>query len=193
MKQCNRVLKDDGRLIINTQPYYSSYMPTNQLITAYLLNELKMKWKTEIIWDKNNYNASKSSFGSYLSPSAPYLKSTFEYINVYSKKNLKKKGDKENIDITKDEFFEFIKMKWNIAPENKMKKFNHPAMFPEQLVYRLLKLFTYKKDIILDPFNGVGTTTLVANKLNRRYIGIDISKEYCKTAKKRIKDNISLF
>jgi len=67
-----------------------------------------------------------------------------------------------------------------------MKKFKHPAMFPEKLIERLLKLFSYQDDIVLDPFNGVGTTTLVANKLKRKYIGIDISKEYCKIARKRI-------
>jgi len=61
-------------------------------------------------------------------------------------------------------------------------------MFPEELVVRLLKLFSYQDDIVLDPFNGVGTTTLVAYKLKRKYIGIDISEEYCKTAKKRLKD-----
>ena len=66
-----------------------------------------------------------------------------------------------------------------IAPERKMKEFGHPAMFPEQLVERVLKLFSYKDDIILDPFNGAGTTTTVACKLGRNYIGIDISEEYC--------------
>jgi len=69
-----------------------------------------------------------------------------------------------------------------------MKKYNHPAMFPEELVVRLLKLFSYQDDIVLDPFNGAGTTTLVAHKLRRRYIGIDISEEYCKTAEERLKE-----
>ncbi|MCX6348101.1 MAG: site-specific DNA-methyltransferase, partial [Candidatus Aureabacteria bacterium] len=67
-----------------------------------------------------------------------------------------------------------------------MKKFNHPAMFPEELAARVIKLFSYRDDIILDPFNGVGTTTLVAKKLGRRYVGIDISPEYCKKAEERI-------
>jgi DNA modification methylase len=67
-----------------------------------------------------------------------------------------------------------------------MQRYNHPAMFPEALAARLLKLFSYQDDIVLDPFNGVGTTTYVASKLKRKYIGIDISKEYCKTAEKRI-------
>lgn len=67
-----------------------------------------------------------------------------------------------------------------------MRDFGHPAMFPEELPKRALKLFSYKGDIVLDPFNGVGTTSLVAWKLKRRFIGIDISDKYCKTALKRI-------
>jgi len=63
-------------------------------------------------------------------------------------------------------------------------------MFPEELVVRLLKLFSYKNDIILDPFNGVGTTTAIAKRLSRRYIGIDISKEYCDMAIKRLDETL---
>jgi DNA modification methylase len=69
-----------------------------------------------------------------------------------------------------------------------MKDYGHPAMFPEELVERILKLFSYKSDIVLDPFNGVGTTTAVAKKLKRKYFGIDISDKYCKVAQKRIED-----
>ncbi len=66
-----------------------------------------------------------------------------------------------------------------------MKKFDHPAMFPEELVSRVLKLFSFKNDFILDPFNGVGTTTKIAHNLQRRYLGIDINKEYCEKAEER--------
>ena len=69
-----------------------------------------------------------------------------------------------------------------------MKEYGHPAMFPEDLVERVLKLFSFKNDIILDPFNGVGTTSVVAKKLERRYIGIDISPEYCKKAEDRLRN-----
>ena len=68
-----------------------------------------------------------------------------------------------------------------------MKEFNHPAMFPEELVKRCLKLFSYQNDVVLDPFNGVGTTTLVAHQLGRKYIGIDISESYCQTARANTK------
>ena len=67
-----------------------------------------------------------------------------------------------------------------------MKEFDHPAMFPEELPRRLMKLFSYKNDIVLDPFNGAGTTTLVAAKYGRRFIGIDVSRQYCDTAIRRL-------
>jgi len=76
--------------------------------------------------------------------------------------------------------------KWSIAPERKMKEFGHPAMFPEALARRVLQLFSFKNDIVLDPFNGVGTTCLTAKKFNRNYLGIDISQRYCDVAKTRV-------
>lgn len=67
-----------------------------------------------------------------------------------------------------------------------MKKYGHPAMYPEQLVERCLKLFSFKNDVVLDVFNGAGTTTAVASRLGRRYLGIDVSEEYCKRARERM-------
>jgi DNA modification methylase len=99
---------------------------------------------------------------------------------------MKKTGEKENIDISADEFKEWVVAKWSVSPERKMKKYDHPAMFPETLVERVLKLFSYKNDIILDPFNGAGTTTSVAKRLNRRFLGIDTSEQYCETARSRL-------
>jgi site-specific DNA-methyltransferase (adenine-specific) len=76
--------------------------------------------------------------------------------------------------------------RWSFPPETRMKDYNHPAMFPEELPRRLMKLFSYKNDIILDPFNGAGTTSLVAWKLGRRFIGIDVSEQYSSQAMKRL-------
>lgn len=184
--ECFRVLKPSGRFCVNVQPLFSDYVPTHHLISKQLL-ELGLLWKAEILWDKHNYNAKFTAWGSWKSPSMPYLKYTWEFIEVFSKETHKKFGKHEDIDITGDEFKKWVNAKWDIAPERNMKDYNHPAMFPEEIPYRLIKLFSYKNDLVLDPFNGVGTTTLVAKKLNRRYIGIDVSEEYCKTAEKRLK------
>jgi len=186
-KECIRVTKYGGRIIINVQPLFSDYIPTHHIISNFFVKE-KLIWKSEILWEKNNYNCKYTAWGSWKSPSNPYLKYTWEFIEVFCKGDLKKNGDKENIDISADEFKKWVVAKWSIAPERNMKDYGHPAMFPEELVERVLKLFSYKGDIILDPFNGVGTTTVVAKKLNRKYIGIDISDEYCKVAQKRIED-----
>ncbi len=112
------------------------------------------------------------------------------FIEIFDKETHKKTGKKEHIDITGEEFKECVYAKWKFTPETKMKDFGHPAMFPEELPKRALKLFSYKGDIVLDPFNGAGTTTLVAFKLKRRFIGVDISKKYCETALTRINDVI---
>jgi DNA modification methylase len=150
--------------------------------------ENKLIWKGEILWEKNNYNCKYTAWGSWKSPSNPYLKYTWEFVEIFSKGDLKKTGNKEDADITADEFKKWVVARWSIGPERRMKEFDHPAMFPEDLVERVLKLFSFKNDIILDPFNGVGTMPVVARRLKRRYIGIDISKDYCIKAEERIKN-----
>ncbi len=184
--ECVRVLKYGGRIIVNVQPLFSDYIPTHHLISNYFM-EKKLIWKGEILWEKNNYNCKYTAWGSWKSPSSPYLKYTWEFLEMFSKGSLKKEGKKENADITADEFKEWVVAKWSVAPEREMKKYGHPAMFPQKLVERALKLFSFRGDVVLDPFNGVGTTTLVAKNLERHFIGIDISAEYCQAAEERLR------
>lgn len=194
-RECIRILKYGGRIIVNVQPLFSDYIPIHHIISNFFINN-KMIWKGEIIWEKHNYNCKYTAWGSWKNPSNPYLKYTWEFLEIFCKGDLKHEGNPENADITADEFKKWVYAKWEIPPETNMKKFGHPAMFPEALVERVLKLFSFKNDIILDPFNGVGTTTFVAKKLMRRYIGIDISEEYCKKAEERLKRvqiNLTLF
>jgi|TARA_B100000315_G_scaffold259717_1_gene316836 DNA modification methylase len=190
--ECIRVLKYGGRIIVNVQPLFSDYIPIHHIISDYFIKQ-KMIWKAEILWEKNNYNCKYTAWGSWKSPSSPYLKYTWEFLEVFCKGVLKKKGESKNIDINDEEFKKWVVAKWSIAPERKMKKYGHPAMFPEELVRRGLKLFSFKNDLILDPFNGVGTTTKVAHTMNRNYLGIDNAKKYCNIAKKRITKNLFNF
>ena len=190
--ECIRVLKSGGRIIVNIQPMFSDYIPTHHFISKFFVDS-GMIWKGEILWEKNNYNCKYCTWGSWKSPAAPYLKYSWEFIEIFCKNSLKKDGDKDKIDITAEEFKEFVYAKWSFAPERKMKEYGHDAMFPEKLVERCLKLFSYENDIVLDPFNGAGTTTKVAKQLSRRFVGIDISQEYCETAKKRLKEVSNLF
>ena len=182
-----RVLKYGGRFVVNVQPLYSDYIPAHHIISNFFIQK-KMIWKSEILWEKNNYNCKMCSYGSWKSPASPYMKYTWEFVEVFCKGDLKKAGSSENADITAEEFKSWVVAKWSIAPERHMKEYGHPAMFPENLVERVLKLFSFKGDVVLDPFNGAGTTTVVAKKTGRRYLGIDISPEYCETAEKRISD-----
>jgi len=188
-KETTRVLKYGGRMIINIQPLFSDYIPTHHIISKYLL-DLGMLWKGEIIWEKNNYNCKYTAWGSWKSPSSPYLKYTWEFLEVFCKGSLKHAGDKENIDISEEEFKKWVVAKWSVAPERNMKQFRHPAMFPEKLVERCIKLFSFKNDVVLDVFNGVGTTSYVAKEFGRRYVGIDISEEYCRVAESRIQNKL---
>jgi len=184
--ECIRVVKFGGRIIVNVQPLFSDYIPIHHIISNFFM-ENKLIWKGEVLWEKNNYNCKYTAWGSWKSPSSPYLKYTWEFLEIFCKGELTKPGSPEKIDINADEFKKWVVAKWSIAPERNMKEFGHPAMFPEELVERVLKLFSYQDDMILDPFNGVGTTTVVAKKLNRKYLGIDISEEYCKKAERRLK------
>ena len=145
-----------------------------------------MIWKGEILWEKNNYNCKYTAWGSWKSPSNPYLKYTWEFIEIFCKGTLKHEGNINNADISADDFKKWIVSKWSIAPERKMKDFGHPAMFPEELVKRALQMFSFENDIVLDPFNGAGTTSFVAKCINRRYLGIDISEEYTNIAINRL-------
>ena len=184
-RECERVIKTGGRIAVNIQPLFSDYVPTHHVI-SHQLASLGLLWKAEFLWEKNNYNAKYTAWGSWKSPSMPYIKYTWEFIEVFDKVTHKKGGRREDIDITADEFKEWVLGKWSFPPEIRMKDYSHPAMFPEELPRRLMKLFSYKNDIVLDPFNGVGTTTLVAWKLRRRFIGIDVSQQYCDMALQRL-------
>jgi DNA modification methylase len=187
LDECIRVVKFGGRIIINIQPLFSDYIPSHHIISHHFM-EKKMIWKGEILWEKNNYNCKYCAWGSWKSPSSPYLKYTWEFLEIFAKGDIKKPGKPENIDIQDDEFKRWVVAKWAIAPEKKMDHYDHPAMFPEELVTRALKLFSFEGDVVLDPFNGAGTTCVAAKKSGRRFLGIDISKKYCDMAEKRVKD-----
>jgi len=187
LDECIRVVKFGGRIIINIQPLFSDYIPSHHIISHHFMQK-KMIWKGEILWEKNNYNCKYCAWGSWKSPSSPYLKYTWEFLEIFAKGDIKKSGRPEDIDIQEEEFKRWVVAKWAVAPEHKMNHYDHPAMFPEELVTRALKLFSFEGDVVLDPFNGAGTTCVAAKKTNRKFLGIDISKKYCDMAKKRVKE-----
>lgn len=176
-------LEDDGRVCINIgdpkngeKPLHAEYIN--------LMRELGYNYYTTILWHKHQVG-NRTSWGSFNSPSCPSFPVPFEYILVFYK-NSKKLIRKGTSDLDKQEFIDWSLSLWNFKAETNQKKMGHPAMFPEELPKRLIKMFSYVGDTVLDPFSGLGTTAFVAKKLNRNYIGFEISPNYCKISEERI-------
>ena len=185
--ECIRVLTYGGRIVVNVQPLFSDYIPSHHLISNYFMRR-RLIWKGEIVWEKNNYNCKYTAWGSWKSPASPYLKYTWEYLEVFCKGDLRKPGRSADADIDAESFKRWVVARWSIAPERRMKEFGHPAMFPEELARRVMLLFSFRGDVVLDPFAGAGTTCVAARRNGRRFLGIDVSSEYCDTARRRVAD-----
>ncbi len=161
------------------------YIPLHSHIIEDLL-EIGYYMRGEIIWDKAASAGSSTAWGSWLSAANPVLRDVHEYILVFSKDSFsRQRNDKEN-SITKEDFLEWTKSVWTF-PSESAKRIGHPAPFPEELPHRLIQLYTFKGDVVLDPFCGSGTTCLSAAKSDRHYVGYDIEEEYIKLANERIK------
>ena len=193
-KECFRVLKPNGKLIINTplMPMLKKELDThynrhifdiNSTIQNSILKGTDFYLMDLYIWNRTN-PTKKLMFGSYPYPRNFYAQNTIEFITVYVKdgvpdKNISKK-DKDASKLTQQEWVEFTKQIWNIPIPNKSDKaFGiHSAIMPEEIVRRCVKLFSFANETILDPFTGSGTTLKVAQELGRNYIGYEISDSY---------------
>ena len=114
------------------------------------------------------------------------LRDTHEYILIFSKGTFeRKKTEGKQNTINQDQFMEWTKSVWTMNPES-AKKIGHPAPFPVELPYRLIQLYTYRGEIVLDPFMGSGSTAIAAIKSERKYIGYEIDAEYVRLAEERI-------
>lgn len=120
----------------------------------------------------------------------PYIQNPDEVILVGYKDSPNNAANGRQPIISPDEFVHWVKGSWDIMPES-ANKIGHPAPYPPQLVERLIKLLAYKGDLVMDPFNGSGTTGVVAVQLGCRYIGLDISRNYLDLSRKRIFEALS--
>ena len=179
-------LKKGGRCVINIGSGKNGRVPTESDIMHFMTKELNFIPMGTIIWNKNDVS-NRFSFGSFKSPSAPSFPKPFEYILLFAKdtNKLQYKGE---TDLTKQEFIDWSLSLWNVAPEKNMKKIGHPAAYPVALPYRLIKMLSWKYAIVLDPFSGSGTTGVACKKLDRNYIGIELSQKYCDISLKRIEE-----
>lgn len=187
-KEVYRVLVPGGRACVNIANLgRKPYIPLHTFIIKSML-DIGFLMRGEIIWNKASSAGSSTAWGSWRSASNPTLRDIHEYILVFSKETFKRKP-KENREstISKEEFLKFTKSVWSFKSES-ARKIGHPAPFPIELPYRLIQLYTYQGEIILDPFIGSGQTAIAAIKTKRHYIGYDINEEYVKLAEKRIKE-----
>ena len=161
------------------------YIPIHAMVIEIML-DLGYLMRGEIIWDKSTSAGGSCAWGSWMSASNPVLRDYHEYILVFSKESYSKNKNQEKLDtITHDDFIQWTKSIWTFPAVN-AKKIGHPAPFPIELPHRLINLYSYEGDVVLDPFIGSGTTAIAAIQNKRNFIGYDIKKEYIELAQKRI-------
>ncbi|MGB7117947.1 MAG: site-specific DNA-methyltransferase [Anaerolineales bacterium] len=180
-----RVLVPGGRACVNIANLgRKPYIPLHSYIIEGM-QEIGYLMRGEIIWNKASSASPSTAWGSWLSAANPVLRDIHEYILIFSKETFSRKKEARENTITKGEFLEWTKSVWTF-PAVSAKQVGHPAPFPEELPYRLIQLYTFKGDVVLDPFAGSGSTCLSAIKNERNYVGYDIDSDYVKLAQKRI-------
>lgn len=189
-KKFKRILKEDGRFCINI--LYEVNMKDKGgrvlLIAEYykLLQEVGLHYNSIVDLKENtvSHRIKYSAWGSWLSSSSPYIYNPKECLIIGYNKQWKKKKKDKNKDIPKELFLELVKGSWLYRPETKgLTKSNFSLDIP----LKAIQILSYKKDVVLDPFMGSGTTAIAAKLLDRYYIGIELSNKYCSIAEERIK------
>jgi site-specific DNA-methyltransferase (adenine-specific) len=179
-----RVLCPGGRYVVNIANLgRKPYIPLHAYFYE-IHQEVGFLPMGEIIWRKAKGASGNCAWGSWQSAKAPRLRDLHEYLLVFTKEKFAR-PDKGESDITRDEFMAATLSIWEINAES-AKRVGHPAPFPVALAERVIRLYSYVGDVVLDPFMGSGTTAVAAVQNQRHYVGFDISAEYCTLAEERI-------
>ena len=189
LRKAYELMADDGRICINIpldknknglKPIYADFVE--------IAKKVGFKYQSTIVWNEQ-YISRRTAWGSWLSASAPYVIAPIEMILVMYKKQWKRLNKGEST-IKRDEFIEWTNGVWSFPGESK-KRIGHPAPFPLELPRRCIKLFSYKNDLIFDPFVGSGTTLISAYQEGRKAIGVEIDHNYIDTSIKRLEKELS--
>jgi DNA modification methylase len=198
--ECRRVLEPGGRVAVNVanlgrKPYRS----LSADVIRILQDDLGLLLRGEILWAKAEGASGNCAWGSFRSPANPVLRDVTERVVVASKGRFDRarpaarrraEGLPHRATLTNDEFLEATLDLWRIPPES-AQRLGHPAPFPVELPLRLIDLYTYEGDLVLDPFLGSGSTAVAAVRSGRRYAGYDTDAGYVATARTRVTAEIA--
>jgi DNA modification methylase len=198
-EECKRVLEPGGRIAVNVanlgrRPYRSLAGDVTEI-----LQDLGLLLRGEVVWWKGRAAGGSCAWGTFQRPSNPVLRDITERIMIASKgrfdRALKPEkrlelGLPSTATISRDEFLEATTDLWEIPPESAT-RVGHPAPFPVDLPKRLIELYTYENDVVLDPFMGSGTTAIAALRTERHYIGFETDRPYTDRANARIAEEVA--
>jgi DNA modification methylase len=193
--ECVRTLEPGGRIAVNVanlgrKPYRSLAAD----VTGILQDRLRLLMRGEIVWVKARGAGGSCAWGSFLQPANPVLRDLTERVVVASKGRFdravplarrRQSGLPAQATITRDEFLAATLDVWELPPESAT-RVGHPAPFPVELPQRLIELYTYEDDLVLDPFMGSGSTAVAAVRTGRHYVGYDTDPAYAAQAAWRV-------
>ncbi len=184
--EVSRVLVPGGRACVNIANLgRRPYIPLHTWIAQSMMR-LGFLMRGEIIWNKAASASTSTAWGSWKSAANPTLRDVHEYILIFSKGSFKRQDPQNRKStISRDEFLEFTKSVWTF-PAVPASKIGHPAPFPVELPYRLIQLYSFADEVVLDPFMGSGQTAIAALRTGRHYVGYEINPQYINLANSHI-------
>ncbi|MCW3981812.1 MAG: site-specific DNA-methyltransferase [Candidatus Bathyarchaeota archaeon] len=187
-KEVHRVLVPGGRACVNVANVgRKPYLPLHSYIIQDLLSsDVGFLMRGEIIWNKAASSGTSTAWGSWKSARNPTLRDVHEYILVFSKDTFSRGNSNKKSTISREDFLTCTKSVWTFPTES-ARKIGHPAPFPVELPQKLIELYTFEQDLVLDPFIGSGTTAIACIKTGRHFVGYDIKEEYVELAQRRIR------
>jgi site-specific DNA-methyltransferase (adenine-specific) len=184
LTETHRVLEPGGRVAVNVANLgRKPYLPLSHHVAA-LLQDIGFSLRGEIIWQKAKGAGGSTAWGSWQSAKNPTLRDVHEYVVVAGKGSARRL--RRGVDtIGRDEFLAATLSVWQI-PSESARRVGHPAPFPVELPGRLIELYTFAGDLVLDPFVGAGATAVAACRAGRHYVGYDTDRSYLDLAEQRI-------